>query len=136
MKLHVHDVHKMKNSGMVIGTKIKQDAGKLKQAVQHSMCGLPADESAKRKSHIFVVGVLTSLRENVFFRCLFEQNTGDKFPLLIFESFLTFVNLIHKSGSRNAAPCNYVIEVPTNIRKGLMAQCCHLSTHPGSFCPF
>ncbi|XP_075990328.1 FH1/FH2 domain-containing protein 3-like [Anticarsia gemmatalis] len=52
MKLKVRGLQKTKNGGVLISTETKNDAEKLKQAVQQSTFGLTADEPQKRKPRI------------------------------------------------------------------------------------
>lgn len=122
MKLHVRGVRKTKNGGVIISTETKQDADKLKHAVQMSTSGLTADEPIKRKPRITVVGVPTSLADADVFRFMYEQNIADTFPAMSLDTFLADVKLSHKSGKKDALTCNFVIEVPAKIRRALISQ--------------
>ncbi|KAJ8712485.1 hypothetical protein PYW07_005327 [Mythimna separata] len=122
VKLHIRGVRKTKNGGVIISTETKDDAEKIKNAVQQSASGLTADEPSKRKPRIVIVGVPSSLTETEVYRCIYEQNIAEKIPTISMESFLTLVKLSHKSGKRDSQTCNFVIEVPANIRKALISQ--------------
>ncbi|KAJ8722539.1 hypothetical protein PYW07_003719 [Mythimna separata] len=121
-KLHIRGVRRTKNGGVIISTETKDDAEKIKHAIQQSASGLTADEPRKRKPRIVVVGVPSSLTETEVFRYIYEQNVAEKFPTISMESFMTLIKLSHKSGKKDSQTCNYVVEVPANIRKALISQ--------------
>lgn len=122
MKLHVRGLRKVKNGGVVISTDTRQDLEKLKQTVQQSSSDLTIDEPYKRKPRISIVGVPSSMQERDLFKCIYDQNLAEKIQDLTRETFLTSIKLSHKSGKKDAETCNYVLEVPSDIRKALISQ--------------
>jgi hypothetical protein len=62
------------------------------------------------------------MTESEVFTCLYQQNLANKIGDITLDSFLTSIRLSHKSGKRTAETCNYVIEVPAQIRKALITK--------------
>ncbi|PZC86861.1 hypothetical protein B5X24_HaOG201720 [Helicoverpa armigera] len=122
MKLKVHGLRKIRNGGVIISTETKDDILKLKQTVERSTSAFTVTEPQKRKPRIIIIGVPTDMAEKEVFRCIYEQNIVDKFPTLTKDTFLTSCKLSHKSGKRDADSCNYIVEVPANVRKALVDQ--------------
>ncbi|KAL0810863.1 hypothetical protein ABMA28_010167 [Loxostege sticticalis] len=122
MKLHVRGLRKTKNGGVIISTDTKDDIRKLKQSAQLTSSGLTLDEPHKRKPRIVVVGVPSSMQEKEVFNCIYQQNLADRLDGMTLETFLKSVNLSHKSGKKDADTCNYIIEVPANVRKAIITQ--------------
>lgn len=60
------------------------------------------------------------MTETEVYNCIFQQNLADKLKGMTLENFLSSVRLSHKSGRKNAETCNYVIEVPAEVRKALI----------------
>ncbi|XP_022834360.1 uncharacterized protein LOC111362070 [Spodoptera litura] len=122
LKLHVRGLRKTQNGGVIISTETKEDAEKVKDAVQLSSSGLTTDEPKKRQPRLTVVGVPSSMSDAEVFKCIYEQNVADKFSGISMESFLKDVKLSHKSGRKDAPACNYIIQVSGKIRKALISQ--------------
>lgn len=122
MKLHVRSVRNVRNGGVLISTNTKEDVEKLKKSETLISSGLTVEEPTKRRPRIVIVGVPVALNEDVMFDCLYDQNIAEKLPNTRRESFLSSIKLSHKSGKRNTSTCNYVLEVPANIRKILINQ--------------
>lgn len=122
MQLQVRGLRKTKNGGIVISTDTKDDIQKLKQSKQLTISGLTVDDPQKKRPRIIVIGVPTSMQESEVFNCIYHQNVADKLQGMSIESFLSSIKLSHKSGKREADTCNYVIEVPANIRKALITK--------------
>ncbi|KAL0839334.1 hypothetical protein ABMA28_016073 [Loxostege sticticalis] len=122
MKLHVRGLRKTKNGGVIISTDTKDDIQKLKQSAQLTTSGLTLDEPHKRKPRIVVVGVPSSMQEKEVFNCIYQQNLADMLDGMTLEIFQKSVKLSHKSGKKDADTCNYIIEVPANIRKALITK--------------
>lgn len=122
MKLQVRGLRKTRNGGVIISTEKKDDIQKLKETVQKSTLGLTVDEPQKRRPRIIIIGVPTSLPENEVYKCIFEQNLTEKIPSLTLDAYLDLIKLSHKSGKKGTESCNYIIEVPANIRKALISQ--------------
>ncbi|KAL0833096.1 hypothetical protein ABMA28_001206 [Loxostege sticticalis] len=122
MKLHVRSLRKTKNGGVIISTDTKDDIQKLKQSAQLTTSGLTLDEPHKRKPRIVVVGVPSSMQEKDVFNCIYQQNLADRLDGMTPEIFLKSVKLSHKSGKKDADTCNYIIEVPANIRKAIITK--------------
>ncbi|XP_073954134.1 uncharacterized protein [Choristoneura fumiferana] len=122
MKLQVRGLRKTKNGGVVISTDTKDDIVKLKQSTQLTTSGLTVDDPQKRKPRIVIIGVPACMQETEVFKCIYHQNVADKLQGMSIENFLSSVKLSHKSGKREAETCNYVIEVPGNIRKALITK--------------
>lgn len=122
MKLHVRGLRKTRNGGVIISTDTKDDIEKLKQSVQLKNSGFTVAESHKRKPRIVVIGVPTAMQESEVFTCLYHQNLADKLQGSTVESFLSSINLSHKSGKKDSESCNYIIEVTPAIRKALISK--------------
>lgn len=122
IKLHVRGVRKTINGGVIISTDSKADIEKLKNTVQQSSSELVVDEPYKRRPRVIVIGVSASMPESEVLKCIYEQNLADKLPSLSLESFLSSIKLSHKSGKKDSETCNFIIEVPANIRKALIVQ--------------
>lgn len=122
MKLHVRGVRKIQNGGVIISTETKEDVEKVKQAVNLSSTGLITGEPNKRQPRITVVGVPTSMTDTDVLKCLYEQNVAENFPEMSLEAFLSNIKLSHKSGKKDTANCNFIIQVPAKIRKALITQ--------------
>lgn len=122
MNLKVRGVRKIRNGGVIISTETKDDVEKLKKSVQLSTSGLTVDEPQKRRPRIIIIGVPTSMAENDVYRCIYDQNLSDKFPTMSQETFMTSIKLSHKSGKKDTENCNYIIEVPADIRKALITK--------------
>lgn len=112
-------VRPYKNKGVII-TETKQDAEKLKKAVDLFSSSLTSDEPANYKARIVIVDLPISLSKGEVFSCLFEQNAADKYPLITLESFMTLTKRSHKSVSKGIPSFNYIIEVSASVRKALI----------------
>ncbi|XP_047995545.1 uncharacterized protein LOC125233535 [Leguminivora glycinivorella] len=122
MKLHVRALRKVKNGGVIISTDSKDDIEKLKSTFKSTSPNLTIDEPLKRRPRIILLGVPSAMREQEVYSCLYEQNIVDKFPELTREEFIASIKLSHKSGKKDLETCNYIIEVPANIRRALISQ--------------
>lgn len=122
LKLHVRGFRKVRNGGVLISTETKGDIEKLRNLEKLASSGLNVEEPTKRRPRITVVGVPAALTEKEVFECIYEQNLADKFPNSSRESFMSTVKLSHKSGKKGLSTCNFILEVPANIRKALIIQ--------------
>ncbi|XP_022823490.1 uncharacterized protein LOC111362215 [Spodoptera litura] len=122
MKLHVRGMRKTRNGGVIISTESNEDIEKLRRSSQLTSSGLKVEEPHKRRPRIIVVGVPAALRDQEVFDSIYEQNLADKMPNMSRESFLSCIKLSHKSGKKDAPTCNFIIEVPANVRKALINQ--------------
>jgi hypothetical protein len=122
MKLHVRGMRKTRNGGVIISTETKDDIEKLKQSAQLTTSGLTMDEPHRRKPRIIIIGVPTCMRETEVFNYVYQQNLADKLPGSTLDSFVNNIRLSHKSGKKDAETCNYVLEVPADVRKALISQ--------------
>lgn len=122
IKLQVRGLRKIRNGGVIITTESKQDIEKLKKSVKESTNDLTVDEPPKRRPRIIVIGVPTSLPEYEIFKCIYDQNVAEKMPNMSLDSFLATVKLSHKSGKRDEETCNFILEVPANVRRALISQ--------------
>lgn len=122
LKLHVRGVRKIRNGGVIIRTDNKNDIEKLKSSQKLVSSGLTVEEPSKRRPRIAVIGVPVALTEKEVFDCIFVQNLTEKLPNITLESFLESIKLSHKSGKKDRPTCNYILEVPANIRKIMMDQ--------------
>ncbi|CAB3233808.1 unnamed protein product [Arctia plantaginis] len=122
LKLHVRGLRKVRNGGVLISAATRGDIEKLKQSEKLVSSGLKIEEPTKRNPRVTVVGVPVALTEKEVLECIYEQNLADKFPGASRESCLNTIKLSHKSGKKSLPTCNYILEVPANIRKVLMNQ--------------
>ncbi|CAH0703354.1 unnamed protein product [Spodoptera exigua] len=122
MKLQVRGLRKTKNGGVIISTESKGDIEKLRQSTQLSSSGLSVDEPKKRNPRVVIIGVPSTMPDNEALTCLYHQNLAEKLENCSLDSFLSTTKMSHKSGRRDAATCNYVIEVTAATRKALMSQ--------------
>ncbi|CAH0669302.1 unnamed protein product [Spodoptera exigua] len=122
MKLQVRSLRKTKNGGVIISTESKGDIEKLRQSTQLSSSGLSVDEPKKRNPRVVIIGVPSTMPDNEALTCLYHQNLAEKLENCSLDSFLSATKMSHKSGRRDAATCNFVIEVTAATRKALMSQ--------------
>lgn len=122
LKLHVRGLRKIRNGGVIIRTDSKGDIEKLKSSQKLVSSGFTVEEPSKRRPRIVVIGVPVALTEKEVFDCIYLQNLADKLPNTTHESFLEMIKLSHKSGKKDRPTCNYILEIPANIRKILMDQ--------------
>lgn len=122
LKLHVRGVRKIRNGGVIIRTDNKEDIHKLKSSQKLASSGFTVEEPSKRRPKIAVIGVPVALTEKEVFDCIYVQNLTEKLPNITRESFLETIRLSHKSGKKDRPTCNYILEVPANIRKIMMDQ--------------
>lgn len=122
MKLHIRGLRKTKHGGVIISTENKDDIDKLKKSENLTSSGLTIDEPHKRRPRIIVIGVPATMQDQNVLKCIYEQNLAEKVKELTLESFMSNIKISHKSGKRDADSCNYIIEVPANIRKALITQ--------------
>ena len=122
LKLHVRGVRKIRNGGVIIRTDNKADIEKLKSSQKLVSSGLTVEEPSKRRPRIALIGVPVALTEKEVFDCIYVQNLTEKLPNITREAFLETVKLSHKSGKKDRPICNYILEVPANIRNILMNQ--------------
>lgn len=121
MKLHVRGLRKTKNGGVIISTETKDDIEKLKRSSQLTTSGLTVNEPQKRRPRIVVVGVPSAMQEAEVLNCIFQQNLAGNQEATL-ESFMSTVSLSHKSGKKESETCNYILEVPAQIRKALITK--------------
>lgn len=122
MKLHVRGVRKTRNGGVIISTESKDDAEKLKHSSVLTSSGFTVVEPSKRNPRIIILGVPSSMGEKELCECLYEQNLADKIQNMSQDAIMSSIKLSHKSGKKDAQTCNFVLEVPAQIRKILISQ--------------
>ncbi|KAI5635836.1 hypothetical protein NE865_11438 [Phthorimaea operculella] len=83
---------------------------------------LTLEEPTKRRPKIILLGVPSSTTENELKDCIFEQNIAEKQPSFSKEKAMSSIRLSHKSGKKEAASCNFILEVTAEIRKLLIHQ--------------
>lgn len=122
LKLHVRGLRKTKNGGVIISTERKDDLEKLKNLEQLKQSGLKIEETTKKRPKIILLGVPSNTTEKDLIECLYEQNISDKHPSITREQLLSSIKLSHKSGRRDMASCNYIVELTAALRKILIQQ--------------
>ncbi|KAJ2937217.1 hypothetical protein O0L34_g19451 [Tuta absoluta] len=73
--------------------------------------------TAKKWPKIILLGVPSNMSEK---DCIYEQNIADKCLSLTKESTFSSIKLSHKSGKKEGASCNFILEVTAEIRKVLI----------------
>lgn len=122
LKLQVRGVWNTKNGGVIISSENKEDIKKLKSSEKLTSSGLTVAEQDKRKPKMIVFGLPKDLEEKEFFDHLFVQNIAPKLSDLSRDQFIRCVRLSHKSGKKEAQTCNFILEIPANIRNVLKNQ--------------
>lgn len=122
LKLHIRGVRKIKNGGVIISTNTKDDLDKLKKSQNLQSSGLKLEELTKKKPRIILLGVPSNISEKEVFECLYEQNIADHHSSFDRDNFFGSIKLSHKSGKRDAAVCNYIVEVTAELRRALVQQ--------------
>lgn len=122
LKLQVRGVKKIRNGGVIISADSKGDIEKLKASEKLVSSGLKVEEPSKRRPRIAVIGVPVALTEKEVLDCIYEQNLSEKLANTSRVSFLEEIKLSHKSGKKDRPTCNYILEVPSSIRKILINQ--------------
>ncbi|KAI5637921.1 hypothetical protein NE865_09296 [Phthorimaea operculella] len=111
LKLHIRGVRSTKNGGVIISTDGKDDLEKLKKSEVLKTSGLTLEEPTKRRPKIILLGVPSTTTENELKDCIFEQNIAEKQPSFSKEKAMSSIRLNHKSGKKEAASCNFILEV-------------------------
>lgn len=122
LKLHIRGMRKIKGGGVIISAEGKDDLEKLKRSEKLKSSGLQVEETTKRRPKIILLGVPATTSEKDLFECLYEQNISDKHQDLGREKFLNSIKLSHKSGKKDAAFCNFVLELTSDLRKIIIDQ--------------
>ncbi|XP_063386297.1 uncharacterized protein LOC134672331 [Cydia fagiglandana] len=122
LKLHVRGMRKTKNGGVIINTDRKDDLEKLKASQQLQKSGLKLEETTKRRPKIILLSVPSNITENEVFDCIYEQNIVDQHPNISRETFMSSIKLSHKSGKKDLATCNYILECSAEVRRTLIQQ--------------
>lgn len=122
LKLHIRGMRKTKDGGVIISAEGKDDIEKLKQSEQLKNSGLKLEDKIKRRPKIILLGVPTSTPEKEVLECLYEQNISDKYPHVLRDNFLSSIKLSHKSGRRDSSHCNFILELPADIRNMIIQQ--------------
>lgn len=122
LKLHIRGMRKTKDGGIIINAERKTDLVKLKESKELMSSGLKLEDTKKRRPKIILLGVPSNTSEKDVFECLFEQNISDKYSDVSREQFLSSVKLSHKSGKKDSPYCNFIIELPADLRKLLIDQ--------------
>lgn len=122
LKLHIRGMRKTKDGGIIISAEGKNDLEKLKQSEQLKNSGLKVEDKIKRRPKIILLGVPTTTSEKEVLECLFEQNISEKYPHVQRDKFLSSIKLSHKSGKRDSSYCNFILELPADMRKIIIQQ--------------
>ncbi|KAJ2939737.1 hypothetical protein O0L34_g17930 [Tuta absoluta] len=122
LKLHICGVRKTKNGGVIISTNAKEDLEKLQKSKILRDSGLTVEVTTKKRPKVILLGVPSSTSEAELKDCIYQQNIAEKLPSLTKERAHSSIRLSHKSGRKEAASCNFILEVTAEIRKLLIQQ--------------
>lgn len=122
LKLQIRAVRKIRNGGVIISTDRKDDLDKIKKSDKLISSGLKIEDTLKKRPKIIIIGVPSEMPERELLECLFEQNVADIQPPITREQFLSSLKLSHKSGKKDTATCNYILEVSAELRRVLIKQ--------------
>lgn len=122
LKLHIRGMRKTKSGGVIISTQDKADLEKLKKSEQLKTSGFKVEDTTKKLPKIILLGIPSNIGDKEVYECIYEQNICEKCPQISRDRFISTVKLSHKSGKKDSNYCNYILEVPADIRRVLIQQ--------------
>lgn len=122
LKIQIRSLRKIRNGGVVIETNSKEDVEKLKESAPLKSKGYTIANPRKRLPRVIAYGVPNDTSEDEFIHNLYTLNIEGQLNNYSCQSFKEQVRMSHKSGRRDGLYCNWILEVPGDVRSLLVNQ--------------